>query len=78
MLSKADATAVINKNISGADIQGLIEYQNLYVFKVFTDDPDEGQFDPFYSVDQETGTFAEFPLFLQDNIPAIIDAFETD
>ena len=66
MLTSDQAAVIINKQIPNGKIQGFVDYKGLYIFKVFTDDPFEGTFDPFYSVDQNTGEFKEFSVLNGD------------
>lgn len=62
MLNIQDAILVINKNIPNGKIQKSVVYHGLYLFQVFTDDPFEGELDPFYTVDMKTGEFRDFSI----------------
>ena len=42
---------------------------------VFFSDPDEGIFDPFYSVDKTTGEVAKFSVFTDGDFDDIQDLF---
>jgi hypothetical protein len=75
MLDRQEATLVVQKNLPEGDIQNLIEYQDLYVFQVFSPDPDEGQYDPFFSVHMETGEFRDFSILKDGNTAQIIALF---
>ena len=66
MLTNDQASAIVNKQIPNGKIQGFVVYNGMYIFQVFTDDPFEGTFDPFYSVDQNTGEFKEFSVLNGD------------
>lgn len=71
MLSIEDAKKIIEKNIPNCKLQCCVLYKNLYVFVVFTNDEIEGQMDPFYSVDVNTGKFEDFAFL--DHISEISD-----
>ena len=43
-------------------IQSVVLYDNLYILKIFNDDPYEGQMYPFFSVNPKTGEFKEFSV----------------
>lgn len=75
MLSIKQAVNTVNKNIPDGNIDSMIVYNGLYVFKVFTDDELEGQMDPFYSVDMETGEFRDFSIITDGNISEIVKLF---
>lgn len=76
MLKLNQAIDIIKKNIPDGKIQLAIEYNGLYVFQVFTDDEFEGQMDPFYSVNKETGEFSDFSIITDGDISELMDLFE--
>lgn len=73
MLSKDDAYSIIYKELPTGKIQHCVEYNGVFVVQVFFDDPDEGTFDPFYSVDRTTGAFSDFSI-ITDGDPKVLDA----
>lgn len=75
MLSINDAKKIAKKNIPDGRIISFIVYNGLYVFKVFTDDEYEGQMDPFYSVNIETGEFRDFSILTDGDFDQLIDMF---
>lgn len=75
MLSIKQAVNTVNKNIPDGNIDSMIVYNGLYVFKVFIDDELEGQMDPFYSVDMKTGEFRDFSIITDGNISEIVKLF---
>lgn len=75
MLSVNDAKKIIKKNIPNGRIQHFIIYKKLYLFVVFTDDELEGQMDPFYSVNIETGEFRDFSILTDGSITEIVKLF---
>ena len=76
MLSVKEAIKIAKRNIPQGEIQSGIIYNGLYVFMIFTDDELEGKMDPFYSVDIETGKFAEFSVITDGDIREIMRRFE--
>ena len=69
MISVDEAKKIVQQNYPDGDIQpASIVYKDLYVFQVFGPDPEEGQYDPFYSVNMNTKEFAEFSV-LTDGDP---------
>lgn len=54
----------------------MADYKEKYIFVIFTDDPDEGIFDPFYSVDKETGEFSDYSIFEDGNPNDIMKKFK--
>lgn len=75
MLSVNDAMKIVKKNIPDGSIQAVIVYKDLYVFQVFTDDELEGQMDPFYSVNINTGEFRDFSILTDGDTSEIVRLF---
>lgn len=48
-------------------LNGFFPYKGQYIISAPTSDPLEGEMDPFYSVDMETGRFRDFPILLPEN-----------
>jgi hypothetical protein len=69
------AIAIIKKEIPGGKIQSWIVYRDLYLFQVFTLNPLEEMYDPFYSVHRETGEFNEFSILTDGDIGEITTLF---
>lgn len=68
MLDVKAAQAVAEKTLPDGKIQAVVSYRDLFVFQIFMDDPYEGQWDPFYSVNKNTGEFRDFSI-LTDGDP---------
>lgn len=69
MLDIQMATRIVQKEIPHRRIVAHISYKDLWVFQAFDDnDPLEGEFDPFYSVNKKTGEFNEYSV-LTDGDP---------
>lgn len=75
MISQSEATALIRKAMPDGTIKGSIEWEGKWLFAVFTNDPDEGDMDPFYSVDMESGAVAGFSIVGDEDTLGIITAF---
>lgn len=75
MLTKESALVIIKKIFPNADIKPPVIYKDFYLFQVFTDDPEEGDQDPFFSVNQETGEVRDFSVITDGNIYEITKLF---
>lgn len=75
MIDFVEAERIIKQEFPEATIPSFISYGNVFVFMVFSSDPDEGIFDPFYSVDKTTGEVAEFSVFTDGDFDDIQDLF---
>lgn len=77
MLDISVATDIIKRNLPDGDIQSYVSYQDLFIFQVFSGDPEEREMDPFFSVNKNTGEFRDFSI-LTDGEPEKIVALFTD
>ena len=77
MLTLAKAKEIVQKSFPNGQIQKVAEYRNLYLFQIFTVDPEEGQYDLFYSVDKVSGDFSEFSVLTDGDISEVMLAFES-
>lgn len=68
MLNVSEATAIAAKAFKLPDILPPVQYQDLYIFRVFSADPDEGDFDPYYSVDWNTGELKPYSMMRGDSL----------
>jgi hypothetical protein len=75
MLNILEATSIVHKNLPNGNIKAFIDYQDLFIFQVFTDDDLEGQFDPFFSVNKETGDFRDFSILTDGDTQEIAKLF---
>lgn len=71
MINMDDAKQIVRQNIPGCVIKGIIFYDGKYIILAETDDPLEGDMDPFYSVDSRTGLFDGFSIVHPQNIKAL-------
>lgn len=75
LLNIPEATKVVRDALPRGRIEAVVPYKDLYLFQVFTDEPGEGNFDPYYSVDRKTGKFMDFSIFADGNSGEIINLF---
>lgn len=75
MLNVNQAVAIIKKNLPSWKIRAAIDYNGLYIFQVFDDDPLEGRMDPFYSVNKRTGELRDFSILTDGDISEIAELF---
>jgi hypothetical protein len=72
MLTEIEAVRVVTDAFPGARIEKPIEYRDVFLFQVFTDDPLEGGQDPFFSVNIQTGELRDFSV-ITDGDPKEIE-----
>lgn len=53
-----------------------VTYGNLFIFHINGPDPNEGDLDPFFSVDKTTGKFSDFDL--SDGGPELVRQFAAE
>ena len=75
MLSNKQAELIVRKNLPNGKIATSIEYGDLYVFQVFIDDPQEGGYDPYYSVNSKTKEFRDFSIITDGDMEELMDLF---
>ena len=61
MITEGMARSIVKQKLPGWKISKVVRYKGLYIFLMLEDGP-EGGLDPFYSVSQKTGKFAEYPV----------------
>ena len=61
MITEDMARSIVKQKLPGWKISKVVRYKGLYIFLMLEDGPEEG-LDPFYSVNQKTGKFAEYPV----------------
>lgn len=76
MLDISEATQIIAKELPNSPIQTHIVYNGLYVFRVRHPTPGEEDLDPFYSVNTQTGAFAEFSIITDGDMSTVISLFQ--
>ena len=75
MLNVREATKIAHENHPDGDIQAIVVYKGLYLFRIFNNRPGEQEMDPFYSVDMETGEFKEFSMLTDGDMGEITSLF---
>lgn len=75
MYSEKQAFDIVRKAFPTSEIKKPIEYRHVWLFQVFSDDPDEGDMDPYFSVDTLTGELRDFSIITDGNIEEITKKF---
>lgn len=75
MLSELEATGLIGNLFTGSRIEKPIAYRGVYLFQVFGQDPLEGDQDPFFSVNIQTGEIRDFSVLTDGDPKEIENAF---
>lgn len=75
MLGEDEARAALESGIAPVEIVASARYRDLYLFRVLFPSPDEANFDPFFSVDVETGEVSDFSVMQDGDIDEIAAAF---
>lgn len=70
------AKKIALSNIRDGRVNAIRETDDLYILQIFTDSHEEGQMDPFYSVNKKTGAFSGFPMFSDKNFELISKLFK--
>ena len=75
MLTDTQATAALQAELPGLEIAAHALYNNLHLFRVVFPSESEGDFDPFFSVDSDTGEVQEFSVLTDGDISEVVAAF---
>lgn len=75
MLTSEQALIIVKKHMPKGKVRKHIEYKDLFVFQIFTDDPDESGWDPYYSVNRKTKEFRDFSILTDGDIDELMDMF---
>jgi hypothetical protein len=75
MLSELEASGIIKAVFPNSRIEKPIVYRGVFLFQVFGDDPLEGDQDPFFSVNIQTGEIRDFSVITDGNPKEIEDKF---
>jgi len=72
-----DAEQIVEQNISYMSVKVGISYKNDYVFCLQDpSNPKSPMYDPFVSVDKNTGEFSDFSIFTDADPSEIIPLFQ--
>ena len=77
MLSSTEAIKIIREYFPKGKIKKYIEYKDLFVFQIFMDDPLEGDYDPFYSINRKTSEVEGFALFKPGVFEEVMTLFDS-
>jgi len=75
MLSEKQASDVLSKSLPDHKIEDVVRYKDIYLFRVAHPDPEERDFDPFLSVNVNTGEFKDFNIMLDGDMDKIAELF---
>lgn len=75
MLSEAQARTAISKAVPSASVEDVVRYRNAYLFRLKLPLPGEEDYDPFFSVDIQTGEVRDFSVITDGDIDEIGDLF---
>jgi len=75
VISLQEASTIIKQNIVDGSINAAIKWEDNWLFSVYTSDIDEGELDPFYAVNRETGAFSGFSIVGDQDTSGILEAF---
>lgn len=77
MLNQKQAMMLVEKEYPGTRAEVCVNYRELYLVRVKHADPDEANYDPFFSVDPSTGSVKEFSILTDGNPIEISKLFNT-
>lgn len=75
MLTDAQAREALAAELPGIEIAAQTRYQKLHLFRVVFPSPEEADYDPFFSVDMETGEVLDFSVLEDGDISEVSEAF---
>lgn len=75
MLTEDQARAAIDEALPGVEVAAQAQYRDLYLFRVVYPSREEADYDPFFSVDGETGEVSDFSVMHDGDISEIAAAF---
>lgn len=73
-MNESEALKIAMKYMApGSKFIKSVTYKNFFIFHINGPDPVEGDLDPFFSVDKNTGEFSDF--YLADGGPELVRQF---
>lgn len=75
MFNEIQAKMLVEKEHPGSKAEVCVKYKDLYLVRIKHADPDEQNYDPFFSVDPNTGEVRDFSVITDGNILEISDLF---
>lgn len=76
MLTDIEAAGALLEELPGVEIAAHARYQDLHLFRVVFPSEFEADYDPFFSVNVDTGEVNEFSVLEDGDISEIAAAFE--
>lgn len=76
MLSSDEALAKLKATAPNREPQKIITYNDLYLILAPSTDPDEGLWDPFFSVDMSTGATRDYSIYQDGKSREIMALFQ--
>lgn len=73
MLNDAQALMEIKKALPEIPVKAWSKYRNLYIFRVEWPSPIEKDYDPFFSVNSDTGEVRDFSVLTDGNVSEIAE-----
>ena len=74
MLSQDEIANLVKDQFPGSSLGKVGSYQGNYLVQVFFNDPEEGDYDPFYLLDSSTQQFTEFSVMTDGTFEDVMDA----
>jgi hypothetical protein len=71
MLTEIQARLKVKRFLPDAKVKSWAKYRHLYLYRVEYPSPLEKDFDPFFSVDSDTGTVRDFSVITDADISDI-------
>lgn len=76
-LSVVSAEKKLLASVPSIKVQEFIRYRDVYLFRIEFEDEEEKNYDPFFSVDVNTGEVRDFSVITDGDISEITDLFLT-
>lgn len=76
MLNEAEARAVLQKALPDHKVEDGVRYREVYLFRTKHPHEDEADYDPFFSVNVNTGVVQDFDVMNDGDIEEIAAVFE--
>lgn len=76
MLSSDEAIAKLKQLAPDRNPEKLITYNGLYLIMAPSSDPDEGVWDPYFSVDMNTGETRDYSIYQDGKAREIVELFK--
>lgn len=77
MLSENQCRVLVEKANPGVKAVASAAYKNLYLVRVEFPDPDEKNYDPFFSVDPSSGAVKEFSIMTDGDPVEVAQCFNS-